>query len=164
MRATCLEDRARPDLSPKSFRLVVPFVPHWVRPACARLGLLTIVKLNHMQIWTIVLIGLLVTSSYTVTAADTRADARAQVEFGIEVAQKGLWREAIHRWERATNLDQTYAAAWNNLGIAYEHEGLFDKARNAYETALDIEPTNTMIQQNYDLFREINDRINESDR
>ena len=56
-----------------------------------------------------------------------------------------------------------YAAAWNNLGIAYEHEGMFDKARDAYERALDLEPNNMMIQQNYDLFREINDRINELD-
>ena len=49
-------------------------------------------------------------------------------------------------------------------GIAYEHEGLFDKARGAYERALDLDPDNVMIQQNYDLFREINDRISESGR
>lgn len=96
-------------------------------------------------------------------AADERSDARAQVEFGIEVARSGLWREAIYRWERAVALDDTYAAAWNNLGIGYEREGRFDKAREAYERALDLEPGNTMIQQNYDLFREINDRINELD-
>ena len=100
----------------------------------------------------------------TVAGADTRSDARAQVEFGIEVAHRGLWQEAIYRWERAAEIDPDYAAAWNNLGIAYEHEGLFDKARDAYERALDLEPDNMMIEQNYDLFREINDRINESGR
>ncbi len=99
-----------------------------------------------------------------VAAADERSDARAQVEFGIEVVHRGLWQEAIYRWERAVEIDPDYAAAWNNLGIAYEHEGLFDKAREAYERALDLEPDNLMIQQNYDLFREINDRINESGR
>lgn len=96
-------------------------------------------------------------------AADERSDAQAQVEFGIEVVRNGLWKEAIYRWERAVDIDDTYAAAWNNLGIAYEHEGQFDKAREAYERALDLDPTNMMIQQNYDLFREINDRINELD-
>ena len=36
----------------------------------------------------------------------TRAsDAKAQVEFGINVAQRGLWREAIYRWEKAVELD-----------------------------------------------------------
>ncbi|HEY6508223.1 MAG TPA: tetratricopeptide repeat protein, partial [Vicinamibacterales bacterium] len=55
--------------------------------------------------------------------ADARGDAKEQVKFGVAVAQRGLWREAIYRWERATKLDPTYAAAHNNLAIAYEHEG-----------------------------------------
>ncbi|MGE3274201.1 MAG: tetratricopeptide repeat protein [Vicinamibacterales bacterium] len=90
--------------------------------------------------------------------ADQRDDARKQVEFGIQVAQRGLWREAIYRWERATQIDPTYAQAFNNLAIAYEHEGELDKARAAYEKALELEPGNLLIQQNYDLFKEINDR------
>jgi Flp pilus assembly protein TadD len=94
--------------------------------------------------------------------ADARGDARAQVEFGIAVAQRGLWKEASYRWERATQIDPTYAAAFNNLAIAYEQQGLFDKARVAYEKAVELEPNNTLIRQNYDLFREINDRTNRS--
>jgi Flp pilus assembly protein TadD len=90
--------------------------------------------------------------------ADARSDARAQVEFGIRVAQRGLWREAIYRWQRAVAIDPTYAAAYNNLAIAYEHEGDFEKARQAYEKATELEPGNAMIRQNFDLFREINDR------
>ncbi|MGE0040734.1 MAG: tetratricopeptide repeat protein [Vicinamibacterales bacterium] len=90
--------------------------------------------------------------------ADQRSDAKKQVEFGIQVAQRGLWREAIYRWERATQLDPTYAQAFNDLAIAYEHEGELDKARAAYEKALELEPDNLLIQQNYDLFKEINDR------
>ena len=93
-------------------------------------------------------------------SANSRSDAKAQVEFGIEVARRGLWQEALYRWHRATELDPSYAAAWNDLGIGYEHEGEFDKAREAYEKALALEPGNVMIQQNYDLFREINDRAN----
>ncbi len=69
--------------------------------------------------------------------ADARHDAKAQVEFGISVAQRGLWREAIYRWEKAVEVDPTYAAAFNDLAIAYEHEGQLDKARKAYEKALD---------------------------
>lgn len=91
-------------------------------------------------------------------AADARRDAKRQVEFGIQMAQSGLWREAIARWERASEMDPTYAAAYNNLAIAYEHEGDLDKARSAYEKALELEPNNGHIRQNYELFREINDR------
>ena len=90
--------------------------------------------------------------------ADARGDAKAQVEFGINVAQRGLWREAIYRWEKAVELDPTYAAAHNDLAIAYEHEGLLDKARKAYEKALELDPNNAQIRQNYELFKEINDR------
>jgi Tfp pilus assembly protein PilF len=90
--------------------------------------------------------------------ADVRSEARTQVDFGIDVAQRGLWREAIYRWEKAVELDPTYAAAYNDLAVAYEHEGQLEKARQAYDKALELEPNNTQIRQNYELFKEINDR------
>jgi Flp pilus assembly protein TadD len=93
----------------------------------------------------------------TATAED-RGAAREQVDFGIKVAQNGLWREAQYRWERAVELDPSYAEAWNNLAIAYEQAGRFDDARKAYETAIKLDPKNMLIRQNYDLFKEINDR------
>ena len=96
--------------------------------------------------------------SASTALADARGDARTQVAFGISVAQRGLWREAIYRWERAIEIDPTYGAALNNLAVAYEHEGQLDKARQAYEKALVVEPNNTQIRQNYELFKEINDR------
>lgn len=91
-------------------------------------------------------------------AADARSDAKSQVAFGIDVAQRGLWREAIYRWQRAVEIDPTYSAAYNDLAVAYEHEGQLDKARQSYEKALEVDPNNTQIKQNYELFKEINDR------
>jgi Tfp pilus assembly protein PilF len=101
--------------------------------------------------------GLLVGLAQPVLA-DARSNAKAQVEFGIKVAQNGLWKEATYRWEKAVEIDPNYAAAWNNLGIGYEHEGRFDDARKAYEKAVALDPKNALIRQNYDLFKEINDR------
>ena len=92
-----------------------------------------------------------------------RKQAKEQVEFGIQVAQRGLWKEAIYRWERATQMDPSYAAAFNNLAVAYEHEGQLAKAREAYEKALALEPENALVRQNYDLFKEINDRAAQKD-
>ena len=97
-------------------------------------------------------------------AAEQRGDAKEQVEFGIQVAQRGLWREAIYRWERATQIDPTYAEAFNNLAIAYEQQGELDKARGAYEKAIALDPENALIKQNYDLFKEINDRAKKDGR
>jgi Flp pilus assembly protein TadD len=96
--------------------------------------------------------------------ADARSDAKAQVEFGIAVAQRGLWKEALYRWKRAVELDPSYASAFNNLAIGYEHSGEFDEARRAYEKAVALEPNNALIRQNYDLFKEINDRQNTRSR
>ena len=89
-----------------------------------------------------------------------RESAKKHVEFGIAVAQKGLWREAIYRWEQAAKIDRNYPAAYNDLAVAYEHEGQSDKARKAYEKALELEPENQLVRQNYELFKEINDRTN----
>jgi Flp pilus assembly protein TadD len=106
---------------------------------------------------------LLATLAVVPLAADARDDAKKQIEFGISVAQRGLWREAIYRWERAAQIDPTYAAAHNNLAIAYEHEGDMEKARAAYEKAVELEPNNSFIKQNYELFKEINDRTTRQD-
>ena len=93
-------------------------------------------------------------------AADKRSDAKDQVSFGIDVASKGLWKEATYRWEQAVKIDPTYAEAWNDLGVGYEQLGRFDDARKAYEKAIEVAPGNTFIRNNYDLFREIYDRQN----
>ena len=98
--------------------------------------------------------------SATVAFGADRKQARIQVDFGIKVAEQGLWKEAIYWWERAAELDPTYAAVFNNLAVAYETAGLFDKAKAAYERALALDPKNASIKQNFDLFKEINDRAN----
>lgn len=108
------------------------------------------------------LLAAVATLSASPAIADARSDAKAQVAFGISVAQRGLWREAIYRWEKAVELDPSYAAAFNDLAIAYEHEGQLDKARKAYEKAAELEPNNAEIKQNFELFKEINDRAGSS--
>lgn len=102
----------------------------------------------------------ILTLSASPAFADKRSEAKTQVEFGIDVAGRGLWREAIYRWERAIAIDPTYSAAYNNLAVAYEHEGMLEKAQKAYEKALELDPKNAFIRQNLELFKEINDRAN----
>jgi Flp pilus assembly protein TadD len=87
-----------------------------------------------------------------------------QVHFGLDVAQKGLWQEARFRFERAVSLDPQNASALNNLAVSLEQMGEFDKARQAYEKALAIRPGDIYIQQNFDLFREADDKRNRKSR
>lgn len=94
------------------------------------------------------------------SAAVARADikpqdkAQQQVEFGIEVARRGLWKEAIYRWQKAVEIDPSNAKARNNLAVAYEQEGEFELAEAEYKRALELDSENLYIRQNYELFRE----------
>ncbi len=80
--------------------------------------------------------------------------ARQEVEFGIQVARQGLWKEAMYRWQKAAELDPTNAQARNNLGVAYEQAGEFELAEKEYKRALELDPKSMHIRQNYELFRE----------
>ena len=111
-----------------------------------------------MKLRVLPLIAALAVFPTSASAEDVRSQAESQVEFGIRVAQNGLWKEATYHWDKAVKLDPTYAAAWNNLAIGYEHEGRFEEAQKAYERALELDPKNLYIRQNFDLFKEINDR------
>jgi Flp pilus assembly protein TadD len=86
--------------------------------------------------------------------------SKEELRFGIEVAKKGLWREARFRFEKAVLLDPDDASALNNLAVALEQSGEFEEARRAYERALELRPGDIYIQQNYDLFREADDKRN----
>jgi len=88
------------------------------------------------------------------------ASAQEQLHFGVAVAKRGLWREARFRFQRAVELDPDNVQALNDLAVALEQEGEFDKAREAYQKALDLDPGNIYIQQNFDLFREADDKRN----
>src|SRR6267142_1836505 len=117
-----------------------------------------------MNVSVVALVACAATVVASPSFADAKSEAKSQVEFGINVAQRGLWREAIYRWEKATQLDPTYVAAYNDLAIGYEHEGQLDKARKAYEKALELDPSNSQIRQNYELFKEINDRTAQKEK
>jgi Flp pilus assembly protein TadD len=95
-----------------------------------------------------------------VATATSPSSGPKEVGFGIDVAQKGLWQEARFRFEKALVVDPDNASALNNLAIALEQQGEFAKAREAYEKALKLRPGNVYIQQNYDLFREADDKRN----
>jgi Flp pilus assembly protein TadD len=84
--------------------------------------------------------------------------AREQVDFGIDMAVEGLWDEAIFRFDRARQLDPSYAEAFNNLGVAFEHVGRLSEARAMYERALELDPEAAFIKENYERFLEIHDR------
>jgi len=78
----------------------------------------------------------------------------AQDNFGVQMAKMNLWREAMFRFERAIEINPGDAQAHNNLAVAYEANGDFEKARKEYLEALKLDRTNPYIQKNYSRFVE----------
>ncbi|MDX1582092.1 MAG: tetratricopeptide repeat protein [Thermoanaerobaculia bacterium] len=77
-----------------------------------------------------------------------------QMRFGVQAAKMDLWREAQFRFHRAVEMDPNDPFAYNNLAVAYEGIGEYEKAREAYLRALRIDRSNQYIQRNYTRFVE----------
>lgn len=87
-------------------------------------------------------------------AAGPATSRKSQMEFGVEMARRGLWNEALFRFENAKRLDPSDAAVLNNLAVCYEAAGRFDEALATYRAALAIEPGNRALKANYSRFAE----------
>jgi len=95
---------------------------------------------------------LLLLALFPSTAPLARSKSSEQMEFGVQFAKKGLWREALFRWEKALKLSPGNPRILNNLAVACETGGDFQKAEELYREALGLAPDNKDIRQNYDLF------------
>lgn len=83
------------------------------------------------------------------------ASLKEEMKFGVEAAQRGLWREAIFRWEKVLQAHPDNAHLRNNLAVAYESLGQFDKAEEHYKEARRLDPDSKEIKNNYETFLEM---------
>ena len=80
---------------------------------------------------------------------------RRLMQFGVEAAQQGLWREALFRWEKAVKDDPENARLRNNLAVAYESLGRLEEADREYLEALRLAPDSREIKDNHVSFRKM---------
>lgn len=93
-------------------------------------------------------------SAPVAVAAKGDSEAREQLKFGVEMARRGLWNEALFRFEQVRKLQPDDPKALNNLAVAYEAVGRFDDAEATYREALKVAPSNRDIKKNVTRFRE----------
>ena len=86
------------------------------------------------------------------------SDASTQRRFGVRMARMNLWREAMFRFRRATQIEPDSAAAHSNLAVAYEATGDFENAAKEYREALKLDRSNEYIQKNYSRYVEFMQR------
>lgn len=77
------------------------------------------------------------------TVLPAGASRRSETDFAVSLAEKGLWREALHRFRTLTRKHPNSARAWNNLAVALEAVGQYDEAHEAYRRAGEIEERDT---------------------
>ena len=108
---------------------------------------------------TAALLGLSCSHATTSSTSATPVERpRQQENFGVEMARMNLWREAMFRFQRAIEINPGDAMAHNNLAVAYEANGDFEKARKEYLEALKLDKSNQYIQKNYSRFVEFTSR------
>jgi len=82
------------------------------------------------------------------------SSAGSQLDFGVDMARRGLWNEALFRFEQARGERPSDPAVLNNLAVAYEAVGRFDDALAAYKEATRVAPAERDIKSNYSRFLE----------
>ena len=88
----------------------------------------------------------------SVSLAAAPSAVREQMDFGVKAAKRGLWKEALFRWEKAVKLQPDNPRLLNNLAVAYETAGDLERADATYRRALEVDPSNRDIKQNFELF------------
>jgi Flp pilus assembly protein TadD len=84
----------------------------------------------------------------------SQESAKSQLNFGAQMAQRGLWNEALFRFRQAEGLGSASPRVWNNLAVAYEATGNYDEALKSYRRALELAPGDLQIKKNYARFVE----------
>jgi Tfp pilus assembly protein PilF len=107
------------------------------------------------------LAGLLVLLLAAAPAA-AAVTSRELMQFGVEAARQGLWREALFRWERAVKDDAKNPRLRNNLAVAYESLGRFEDAAREYREARQLFPDSREIRDNQESFLQMHPAFKET--
>lgn len=81
-------------------------------------------------------------------------EARQQWQFGVDMADRGLWSEALFRFEQARRIEPEHPAILSNIAVAHEALGLFEEALGYYRQALRLAPRERDVRRNYSRFVE----------
>ena len=86
------------------------------------------------------------------TASRPSRLVEADIQHGAEMALRGLWREALFRWDRALGDRPGDPRLLNNIAVACEALGQMDRAREMYSRAAELS-RDRKIGANYELFQ-----------
>lgn len=83
-----------------------------------------------------------------------RTSLEEQLQFGVDMARRGLWKEALFRFQQADKMSPDNGRVLNNLAVAFEAAGRYEDALAAYQRAIRLDPGNADLKRNYARFAE----------
>ena len=95
-----------------------------------------------------------------IAAAQKGPDLDKEISFGVKMARRGLWSEALFRFKRAAEQRPNDGKVLNNLAVSYEAVGQYENALLAYKEALKADPNNRELRRNYSSFIEFYQAFN----
>lgn len=101
---------------------------------------------------TLLVATLALTFALPSAAQERPVTAKEQLEFGVQMAQRELWSEALFRFRQAQRLDPENPRVFNNLAVAHEALGLFEEALGLYRQGLELAPQDKGLRNNYARF------------
>ena len=107
-----------------------------------------------MSIGLVAVMALLLTSAAAYGGRKNPGDANSQLEFGVQMAKRGLWSEALFRFKQAQRLRPGDPKVLNNMAVAFEALGHFDRALEVYQQAIKADRGNDELKRNYSRFIE----------
>jgi spermidine synthase len=73
---------------------------------------------------------------------------------GVSLFQEGRHEQAAMVFEKLTKVHRDSVTTWNNLAVAYEAWGKIDKAKEAFERALSVDPLSDFAKKSFSAFKE----------
>lgn len=101
-----------------------------------------------------VFLGLLLGQLPASAGSENGKRVHDQIAFGVKMAGRGLWNEALFRFKQAEKSQPGNPRVLNNLAVSYEAVGQFDEALGYYKRALKADSSSREVKRNYSRFVE----------
>lgn len=109
-------------------------------------------RFGNTDLWKVAILCVLAFVLLAGRRAPETADG--QLAFGVEMAKRGLWSEALFRFKQAERLRPGDPKILNNMAVAFEALGNFEKALEHYQKAITADRSNSELKRNYSRFIE----------
>jgi tetratricopeptide (TPR) repeat protein len=119
------------------------------------------IKLKAMRIFLVIFLSIFPILS-SQAGSLVQKEAKVYREEGYRAQSSGDLESALVWYQKAVNLDPSFAQAYNDIGVVYESQGREDEAMGMYGKALEIDPGYLPVYTNLAFLSEKKGNIEEA--